>query len=46
MGRVVEMAASGDREEIARKEFNCEKKTSCVIWNYSKTLINPLPECE
>jgi hypothetical protein len=43
MGWVLEMAVEGDWEEIARRESDCDKKTSCVIWNYSKTVINPLP---
>jgi hypothetical protein len=37
------MAVYGDWEEMARKEFDGDKKTSCVIWSYSETVINPLP---
>jgi hypothetical protein len=28
---------------MAREKLDCEKKTSCVIWSYSVTVINPLP---
>jgi hypothetical protein len=31
LGGVLEMAAEGDGEETARKEFGCEKKTLCII---------------
>jgi hypothetical protein len=31
MGPVLEMAVYGDWEEMARKEFDGDKKTSCVI---------------
>jgi hypothetical protein len=43
LGRVLEMAVEGDWEEMARKELDWDKKTSCVIWSYSETVINPLP---
>jgi hypothetical protein len=29
--------------EMARKELDCNKKTSCVNLSYAKTVINPLP---
>jgi ABC-type nitrate/sulfonate/bicarbonate transport system ATPase subunit len=29
-------------EVMAKKESGCAKKTSCVIWGYSETVINPL----
>jgi hypothetical protein len=35
LGRVLEMAVEGD--------LDWEKKTPCVIWSYSQTVINPLP---
>jgi hypothetical protein len=31
IGRVLEMAVESDKEEIARNELDCEKRTSCVI---------------
>jgi hypothetical protein len=43
LGRVLEMAVEGDWEEMARKELDCDKKTSRVIWSYNETVINPLP---
>jgi hypothetical protein len=43
LGRVLVTAVEGDWEEMARNELDCAKKTSCVIWSYSDTVINPLP---
>jgi hypothetical protein len=43
LGPVVEMAVGGVSEEKARKELDCAKKTSYVIWSESETVINPLP---
>jgi hypothetical protein len=37
------MGVEDDREEMERKELGGDKKTSHVIWNYSETMINPLP---
>jgi hypothetical protein len=37
------MAVEGDKEEMARNELDCAKKTSCVILSYSETVINLLP---
>jgi hypothetical protein len=28
---------------MVRMELGGAKKTSCVIWSYSETLVNPLP---
>jgi hypothetical protein len=39
----MEMAVQGDGEEMARKELDGVKKTSCKIWSDSETVINPLP---
>jgi hypothetical protein len=36
------MAVEGDWEEMARKELDCETKTSRVILNASETVTNPL----
>jgi hypothetical protein len=43
LSRVPELAVEGDWEEMARKELDCDQKTSNVIWSYSETGINPLP---
>jgi hypothetical protein len=43
LGPVLELAAGGDSEEMARKELDCDKKTSFVIWSDSESVINPLP---
>jgi hypothetical protein len=45
LGRVLEMAFEVDWEEMAINQLHCAKKTSCVIWSYSETVINPLPGC-
>jgi hypothetical protein len=37
------MVVEGDWEEMVRKESDCEKNTSYVIWSDSETVINPLP---
>jgi hypothetical protein len=43
LGRVLEMSV-GDWEEMARKDLDCTKKTSCESWSDSGTVLNPLPE--
>jgi hypothetical protein len=45
-GRVLEMAVEDDREEMARKELDCDKEAPCVNGSYSETAINPLPGCD
>jgi hypothetical protein len=42
LGRVLEMAVEGDWEEIARKELGCARKTLCVGWRGTETVINLL----
>jgi hypothetical protein len=42
-GRVLEMEAEGDWEEMRRNELDCAKKTSSVIGRYSEMVISPLP---
>jgi hypothetical protein len=42
LGPFVEMTVQGNWEEMARKESDGVKKTSCVVWSYSETVINPL----
>jgi hypothetical protein len=37
------MVVEGGWEEMERKELDCVTKSSCVIWSYSETVINPLP---
>jgi hypothetical protein len=43
LGRVLEMAVQGDWEQMAKKELDCAKKTSHMIWSDSETVINLLP---
>jgi hypothetical protein len=39
LGRVLVMAVEDDWEEIARKELDWKKKTPCLMWSYSETMI-------
>jgi hypothetical protein len=40
LGGVLEMAVKGDWEEMRRKELDCAKKTSRVIWSDNETVTS------